>query len=165
MKELSLGRYVITIDDEDFERVRVIKWRASKSKPVRFSARISSGGSSVKTTLERFILSPSDPLLRVERRSGFSANDYRKQALIAVSMQASQAAKPKRNGRYTSKYKGVSRTKSGRWAAHICTNRRSVYIGTYDCEHEAAIAYNAAASAAFGEFSFLNAVVKSCCVR
>lgn len=159
-----LGRHVILIDDEDYERVIGTKWCATKSTPVKFVARVRTCDGWVKMALERFILSPNGSL-RVERRAGFASNDFRKQALIAVSMQESQAAKPKRKGRYTSKYKGVSRTKSGRWAAHICVNGRSIYIGTYEYEHEAALAYNLTALELFGERAFLNEVDKIPFVR
>lgn len=157
MRELLLGRHVILIDDEDYERVIGEKWHATKSTPTRFIARVRTPDGWVKMALERFILFPNGSL-RVERRAGFAANDFRKQALIAVSMQESQASKPKRKGRYTSKYKGVSRTKSGRWAAHICVDGQSIYIGTYDHEHEAALAYNLTALELFGERAFLNEV-------
>jgi hypothetical protein len=155
MMELWLGRYVILIDDEDYERVIGEKWCATKTTPARFVARIRTPEGWVKMNLERFVLSPNESL-RVERRTGFANNDFRKEALMAVSMQESQASKPKRKGRYTSKYKGVSRTKSGRWAAHICVNGRSIYIGTYEYEHEAALAYNLTALELFGEMAFQN---------
>lgn len=57
----------------------------------------------------------------------------------------------------TSQYKGVCfNKKSGKWQALICLNRKSVYLGQFTREEEAAAAYNEAAARHFKEFAFLN---------
>ena len=56
-------------------------------------------------------------------------------------------------------YKGVSwQKKIKRWVAKISINNKTVYIGTYTDEKEAARAYNKAAKKHFGEFARLNEV-------
>jgi hypothetical protein len=61
-------------------------------------------------------------------------------------------SRPRRNG-----YKGVSLCKcTGRWRAQL-----KGHIGRFDTEEEAALAYNAAALAYFGDFAYLNEVIPS----
>jgi hypothetical protein len=59
----------------------------------------------------------------------------------------------------TSRYKGVSWDKvAQKWKANICREGRSVHIGHFEDEDEAALAYNAAAIGTHGEFAWLNMV-------
>jgi hypothetical protein len=57
----------------------------------------------------------------------------------------------------SSKYKGVCRqTKNSKWLALITLNDRTVRIGAFSTEVEAAHAYDVAARKNFGEFACLN---------
>jgi hypothetical protein len=57
----------------------------------------------------------------------------------------------------TSKYKGVSFNKqSQKWVAQITKNYKQMYIGLFDCESDAAKAYNKQAIALYGEYALLN---------
>lgn len=68
------------------------------------------------------------------------------------------ANRDKKSG-FTSKYKGVSWYKAGKvWEGKIQVNRKTVYLGRYHSERDAAIAYNGAAMLHFGEFAVLNKV-------
>lgn len=64
------------------------------------------------------------------------------------------------NGRRRSKnksgFKGVVRTSSGRWAAHIRSNKRCRYLGSFDTPEEAHAVYWQAAQETFGEFARAN---------
>ena len=63
-----------------------------------------------------------------------------------------------RSGR-TSRYKGVSRdTQSGKWRAQIWQSKKTHYLGLFDSEIAAALAYNVKARELFGEFAYLNNV-------
>ena len=60
-------------------------------------------------------------------------------------------------GNKTSKFKGVAYVASRRkWRADICKEYRSIFLGEFKTENEAAEAYNEAARELFGEFAFLN---------
>lgn len=62
----------------------------------------------------------------------------------------------KRNGA-SSVYKGVSWDKvNGNWLARICVEKHQRNLGRYDSETAAALAYDAAAREAFGEFALVN---------
>jgi len=56
-----------------------------------------------------------------------------------------------------SKYKGVTWHKQHKkWMAQIICERKKTHLGYFDCEIEAAKAYNSAALDAWGEFAGLN---------
>jgi len=61
-----------------------------------------------------------------------------------------------RSKKGSSQYKGVSRTRGGKWQAFIQKDKRNFYLGTYASEIEAASAYDAEARKHFGEFSRCN---------
>ena len=57
----------------------------------------------------------------------------------------------------TSKYKGVSlRRRMGNWRSQIHLHDKTYSVGSYDNEKEAALAYDKAATIAFGEYARTN---------
>jgi len=65
----------------------------------------------------------------------------------------------KKNGKYTSVYVGVSlNSNENRWAVYISFNKKSIYLGKFDTEIEAALAYNAKAIELYGENAKLNII-------
>jgi len=56
----------------------------------------------------------------------------------------------------TSQYKGVFKSRGGKWTAHICVNYQTKNLGTFVNEAEAAYAYDCAAQHYFGEFAHTN---------
>lgn len=62
--------------------------------------------------------------------------------------------------RTTSKYKGVSFVVKGekKWKAQISKERQWYYLGVFETEEEAALAYNKAAIKHHGEFANLNVI-------
>lgn len=57
-------------------------------------------------------------------------------------------------------FKGVRKTKAGRWVARITVDRKHIYIGTYSTIEEAAAAYDAAALIMHMEFASPNSLIK-----
>lgn len=59
----------------------------------------------------------------------------------------------------TSLFKGVSRCKQReKWQVHIMINYKSIFLGRFDNETDAAKAYNKAATKYFRKFAYLNEV-------
>lgn len=68
-----------------------------------------------------------------------------------------QQAHARRRGLGKSRYRGVTWQKSrGRWFCSIRIYRRTRFLGRFDSERAAAMAYDVAALALFGEFADLN---------
>lgn len=62
----------------------------------------------------------------------------------------------------SSKYKGVSRQKRVKpWRVTITLNGVQKHLGSFDCEHNAAMAYNEAATLYFGEYACLNVITNT----
>lgn len=59
-----------------------------------------------------------------------------------------------------SRYKGVQREDS-RWRAMIQVNKKPIYLGCFNTEEEAALAYNRAALQYHGEYAWMNTVESS----
>ena len=59
----------------------------------------------------------------------------------------------------TSQYKGVCwHKKHKKWQARVMVNYKRIYLGYYDNEKEAALAYNKAALELFGEYAKINEI-------
>lgn len=85
--------------------------------------------------------------------------DNRKSNLRAVTpKQNTQSGGPKVNLKNrTSRFKGVCFSKkTSKWQAGIKVNGKSIYLGQYDTEIEAALAYDKSAKEHFGEYAFTN---------
>jgi hypothetical protein len=64
----------------------------------------------------------------------------------------------------SSQFKGVSRKAASHWVAYIKVNQKTKYLGTFQDEVAAALAYDAAARQHFGEFALCNFPPKKPCV-
>src|SRR6185369_2371777 len=64
-----------------------------------------------------------------------------------------------KRGKVTSSYKGVWRTKTGKWVSQIGANGKRHCLGTFSSETEAAKVWNEASKRLHGEFSRQNIIV------
>lgn len=97
-------------------------------------------------------------LLRSERVDHINGNglDNRRENL-RVCTHAQNMRNQNRVVNATSKYKGVSFYR-GWWHSRLTYNYKSVYIGKYDNEYDAMLAYNEKANELFGEYAKLNPI-------
>lgn len=83
--------------------------------------------------------------------------DNRRENLRICTTSQNMANQIKTRG--VSKYKGVvwdrARTK---WAARVKINKKAIFLGRFDNEEEAGLAYNVAAQKYFGEFARINQI-------
>lgn len=158
MREIELTRgYKAQVDDEDFEWVNQWKWRSEIGyNNTIYAVRTDYGNGDRKKNvrMHRFILGVTDMSIQVDHIDRNGLNNQRGNLRIATNQQNSinQAGCDK-----TSKYKGVYLNKGKhKYSAQIKVNYKSIHIGHFDSEIDAAKAYDRKAKEIFGEFAYLN---------
>lgn len=157
MKEISLTRGLVAlVDDEDFEELNQLKWRAMKyNKYFRAGRSVRDGKVKHSVYMHRAImgLCRGDGL-QVDHKDLNPLNNQRENLRIATNQQNSFNT---RSHRGTSKYKGVwLRGDTKKWAAQIVLDSKAHNLGCYPTEIEAAQAYDVAALKLHGEYAKLN---------
>lgn len=150
------------VDEEDLELVKGYRWRPSvhprKSNTLMYalSRQPTSDGSERGVFMHRIILGldPDDPA--VDHIDGDGLNNSRSNLRLCTSSQNS-ANRRRLPGGASSRYRGVTlHRKTGKWQAAIGVERQRIYLGLFDSERDAALAYNDAAVRHFGEFANIN---------
>jgi hypothetical protein len=169
MKEIPLTRgYVALVDDEDYERLSKNKWYVvvsnPKTVPIIYAARSvhsprSQGSHMQQIWMHREVLGL--PRTRTpeqaDHRNGETLDNRRNNLRVATRSQ--NGGNRRKSGGCVSIFKGVDIFKpNGRWRAMIGRNGAKKHLGYFGTEKEAALAYNAAALARWGEFARLNEV-------
>lgn len=150
----------VKVDAEDLEKLEQYSWRATKGTTGRIRVVTSiRGKTGVRNlTLGRFLMKPPKGKQVYPRRFN-DGLDYRKANLIICTLKERQRLLPKNRRNKTSGYRGVSYLKSvKKWRAGIEVNGRSINLGDFEYEDDAALAYNAAARKNFGELAYQNPV-------
>ncbi len=157
--KLTQGKYAL-VDDSDYEELSKYKWHARYNictdsfYAMRTSPRRK--GKHYGIYMHRQILG----LERGGKRQGDHRNhntlDNRQINLrICTSQQNHRNRKPRSDT--TSKYKGIYWNKRDKkWLASITINGEPKYLGCFEQEEKAALAYDDAAKKHFGKFACLN---------
>ena len=152
MKEIELTRGLTAkVDDEDYDWLNGMEWYAQKDKKGMMYAATTIMGD--VTYMHRLVTDADDDT--VDHVNGDTL-DNRKENLIVSTYQENAMNKAKTKHHRSSKFKGVTHMKSGRWKAHIGVNDKDVHLGYFDSEEEAAHAYDEAAKEEFGDRAKLN---------
>lgn len=154
---LTQGK-VALVDDEDFERLNKHKWFAHEQNHTFYAERnVRTGVKRTTIKMHREIFGLVDPMVQVDHKDRNGLNNQ-KNNLRACSNKDNQANRGKtKRTRTSSIYKGVNFKKNdGRWQAHIRVSKKKVYLGLFENEIAAALAYDRAAKHYFGEFSLCN---------
>lgn len=157
---LSIRGQLILVDRRDSKRIRQTTWNVSFITGVAvFKTKLRSNGAQKVVTLQRFILERDfRSRVFIVRKHEAEANDYRRSAFKVFStMSARQAYLKKTKRDASSRYKGVSYCRrSGKWRASIRPHSGSLFLGEFNDEVQAALAYNEAALKYFGADAFQN---------
>lgn len=158
---VSKGKYLATVDDEDFERVSSMSWYAMKGANTRYAGRVpvKDGVRGSYFSMHRFVLGITDPEIIVDHIT-HDGMDNRKSNLRVVTAQQNRFnAKPEIRAKAASRFFGVYRNTSGKknpWKAGVMKDSRYQHLGCYKTELEAANAYDLAAIEIHGSQAFTN---------
>jgi AP2-like factor (euAP2 lineage) len=153
----------VKIDKEDLERVSEHKWRVTygTSGRMRVVTTVRTPDGARHLTLGRFLMSPPKSKQVYPRRFN-EGLDYRKSNLVICTMKERQRLLPKSRKAASSEYRGVSySSRYQKWKAAIKINGKSITIGFFDSEDEAARQYNKVALQKFGDIAYQNRVGKN----
>lgn len=155
---------VAFVDPEDFDELSKINWHVSANVVGNHIYAIHQPRDCTKSKvaplirMHRFILNAPDAL-EVDHINGFTLDNRRANLRLCERINNSRnRKKPKawRGRPCTSSFKGVHRSKTGKWIAQIHPDNKLVNLGSFDIEIEAARAYDTAAKQFFGPFARLN---------
>lgn len=151
---------VATIDRSDYGMICGLGWYAVKNQKKRGSVRWYAGAKiSGKLTFMHMVIAGRREGLMVDHKDGNGLNN-RRENLRHVSNGMNMANIHAVRG--NSKYKGVCwHIRDKKFDANIRIDGCLVGLGRFDCEEDAARAYDIAALAAWGEFACLNSPLPS----
>lgn len=157
------------IDEVDCEYLLRWKWRINEQGYVVRTRGVEDGPGAHVISMARVILARDldRPIVDGLRADHVDMNilDNRRSNLREATRSQNKANRTKPKGETTSKYKGVRLVKkaynlSRPWEANIMVQQKQIYLGMFETETEAAIAYNKAAVLHFGEFARINEIAK-----
>jgi len=159
MKEIKLTQgKVAIIDDVDYAELSKYKWYARLEGKVYYAQRgvKKSNGKRTIQRMHRFLMNPSVGI-GVDHIDGNGLNNQRSNLRLCNQSENCRNQRAVRGG--SSKYKGVDWFKLlNKWRAKIYVNHKSVHLGVFASEEDAASAYNNTAVKYFGEFAKPNEV-------
>jgi hypothetical protein len=157
VKQIKLSNYDLSflVDDEDFDNIKNKRWVGTKNKKDNTLYVTSSKFGK----LHAFLLNPA-PGYIVDHIDGNGLNNQKNNLRCVLP---SENAKNRRKTFYikdkkvTSKYKGVLKRRNDiNYSATIWANGKSIHLGRYENEVEAALAYDKASKIYHGEFGKIN---------
>ena len=161
MKKIPLTQEKFAlIDDEDFDLISQYKWCAVKNKNIYYTMR-GYWDKQIKKRkqikMHRLIMGVTDPKIQIDHINGDGLDNRKVNLRICTNQQNHMNRKSNKN--CSSKFKGVSWFKRDKkWRSQITVHQKKIYLGDFNNETQAAIAYNTAAIKHFGQYAYLNII-------
>ncbi len=147
----------VMVDDEDYEYLSQFKWHVYKPWKTFYARKQTPGGwrKGQKDYMHRMILNLNDSKISVDHKDHNGLNNQ-KSNIRACTHQQNCRNHPSEITS-TSKFIGVSYSiERKKWCAQIGHNRKTIPLGRYSSEEEAARVRDKKAKELFGEFANLN---------
>jgi len=155
MKEIKLTQgQIALVDDEDFERLNQFKWFANKNGRTYYARRTPNiNGKKISILMHQLIINSSE----IDHLNGNGVDNQRSNLRSCTHKENSRNKRKNKNA--YSIYKGVSFMKSNKkWGSRIKCDYKSIHLGFFILEIDAAKAYNNKAIELFGKFANLNII-------
>jgi hypothetical protein len=152
------GEFEILYDDEDYEKVSKYNWFIDKHKGDSFYVRafIYKNGKCSCLRIHRLITNCTKDKM-VDHINGDTLDNRKCNLRVCSNQENSMNSKSYKNS--SSNFKGVTwHKKANKWAASIMKDYKTIYLGLFENEMDAALVYNGAAKYLFKEFACLNGV-------
>lgn len=153
MREIVLSnRKKCKVDDSDFQFLSQFSWSESKSLNTSYAiCRAWIGNRWHSLTMHRLIMKLSKR--HVDHINGDGLDNRRSNLRFCTQ---SQNAANARNKKRKAPYRGVTKTKYGRYHARATIDGRREHLGVFDCPKEAARAYDKRVKERWGKFATTN---------
>ncbi len=146
--KINASDEVALVDSEDVDLVIHTTWFLRCVRGTKYAVNGRHG------LMHTMIMNPPNGML-VDHRDG-NGLDNRRSNLRLCTPSQNQANRKKR-GNHSSRFKGVRKYRlRGNWRAEIVVEGKCIFLGYFDTELEAAMAYDRAARESFGEYACLN---------
>ena len=162
MKEIKLTQgQVALIDDEDFEYLNQFKWYAMKTKHNDYVSRDEViNGVSTRILMHRLIMKTPVGVM-TDHIDHNGLNNQKHNLRLCTNGQNLMNRRPRESSKYLGVYviktiRKKSVYKSIR--ADITVNKKTIHLGSFKTEEDAALAYNEAALKYHGEFANPNVI-------
>lgn len=155
MKYIQLSKgYSAMVDDDSYAELNQYKWYYHNGYAVR-EVDVQKRGIRVRKRYHMHREINKTPKGLFTDHIDHNRLNNQRSNLRTVTTSQNEMNKTKNRG--ISKYKGVYRcNRSNKWRAGIVVLKKTIYLGRYDNEIDAAKAYDKAAIEYFGEFKCLN---------